>query len=180
MFALSQGTKSYRIDVTPSGAVIPVRVPGSVRNVINLNSIVFATTGKGADLKLNRKRGWNRPKKTAAARAYRMGSLCIVSGAAYNSKVRSGNKNCLLKNGAAVGRLPAWCRPSKRLTFSTVAPNGQIQRVDVLRGGEVRWTAGRRDKTVSLTGIKFNVPSQTVQKYSASLLKVTKCGGNRL
>jgi len=172
-FVMSQGKKPYRVDVTRSGAVIGVNVPGSVRSQMSLNSIVFSTR-KGQLIKLNHRRGWKRPKKFAAARAFRMGSLCVVSGFAYNHHVRDGNEN-RLKNSAAVGKLPAWCRPKKRLTFSTVAPDGQLQRIDVLHTGDVRWEGGRRDRNVNLTGIKFNVPSQTVQKYSKNMLKVTKC-----
>jgi hypothetical protein len=172
-FAMSQGRRTFRVDVTASGAVIAKNVPNRIRSRLDLNSIVFSTKA-GKALKLYKRRGWKRPKRLPGARVARMGSLCIVSGYGYNHRVRNGNKE-KLKNGGAVGRLPVWCRPQKRLTFSTVAPNGRLQRIDVLRGGQVRWEGGRRDKMVGLTGVKFNVPSKTVQKYSKNMLKVTKC-----
>jgi len=171
-FALSQNKRTVRLDVTPSGAVIPVSVSNAVRNRLNLNTITFSTR-PGKVLKLYSKRGWRTAKKTAAPRAFRMGSLCVLEGSAYNSKVK-GSKNTL-KNSAAIGKLPEWCRPEKRLIFSTVSPNGQLMRVDVLQNGEVRWEGGKRDKHVSISGIKFNVPTKTVQKYSKNMLKVTKC-----
>merc|ERR1711990_1285584 len=170
-FAMNAGKAAFRVDVSASGHVYGVGVSNKIARKMSLDSIVFATA-RGANLP--RKKGWTKAKTGQSPQARRVGTLCVVSGSVYNRKVRSGT-HCMLKHSGAVATLPSWCRPAKRLIFSTVAPDGKIQRIDVLPQGSVRWTAGKRDKTVNLTGIKFTVPVSVVKKYSRALTRVSKC-----
>jgi len=171
MFAMSQGKNAFRIDVTSSGHVIPVSVSRKISKKINLSSIVFSTA-RGSGVKPMH--GFKKPNTGSKAQARRMGTVCVVSGSLYNAKIRSG-VHCTLKHSGAVAKLPKWCRPTKRMIFSTIATDGKIQRIDVLPQGSVRWTAGKRDKIVNLTGIKFTIPTSVAKKYSKALLKTRKC-----
>jgi len=171
MFALSQGKQSFRVDVTKQGHIVGHRVPKQLRKTINLSSIAFSTI-RGARIKF--KKGFKKPRGGLVAQARRMGTMCILSGAAFNPKIRRG-VHCTLKHSGSIGMLPVWCRPKKRMIFTTAASDGKVQRIDVLQNGHVRWTAGKRGKIVNLSGIKFNTASWVVRKFSKALLKTKKC-----
>merc|ERR1711988_1448977 len=116
--------------------------------------------------------GYRRAKGAPAAQARRVGTMCVVSGSMYNPKIRPG-VHCTLKHSGAVASLPQWCRPTKRMVFTTVAKDGKVQRMDVLPQGTIRWLAGKRAKTVNLTGIRFTIPRAVAKRYSKGLKKVT-------
>merc|ERR1712072_755131 len=115
-FAMNAGKASFRVDVSASGHVYGVGVSNKIARKMSLDSIVFATA-RGANLP--RKKGWTKAKTGQSPQARRVGTLCVVSGSVYNRKVRSGT-HCMLKHSGAVATLPSWCRPAKRLIFSTV------------------------------------------------------------
>merc|ERR1711904_665898 len=106
--------------------------------------------------------------------ARRVGTLCSLSGWAYNPKIRRG-RHPGIRAGADIARLPRWCRPQKRMAFSTVATHGQVMRIDVLADGSVRWVAGKRNRYVTLSGIEFGVAPWIVRKFSKALGKVRQC-----
>jgi hypothetical protein len=173
MFTFSHGKQTFRVDVKTTGAVVPVGVPNDMKKEIDLSNIVFSTAS-GAKISLKGDKNWKNNKKFPNAEASRMGSLCVLSGSAYNSDVRKGTHS-LLKHSGSPAVLPKECRPRHRMAFTTVAQNGQTQRIDVSADGTVRWIAGRREKYMNLDGIKFDVKADLVQKYSQALLKVSKC-----
>jgi len=167
---MSQGKQSFRVDVNSSGHVFGVGVNKKIATKFSLSNIVFSTA-RGSKIKALK--GYRATKGTPA-QARRVGTMCVVSGSMYNPKIRSG-VHCTLKHSGAVGKLPQWCRPTRRMIFTTVAKDGKVQRIDVLPQGTIRWTAGKRAKTVNLTGIRFTIPRAVAKRYSRGLKKVTKC-----
>jgi len=173
MFVFAHDSETFRIDVSTDGAVVPVNVADTAKKEIDLSNIVFSVA-EGEAIKLADDKNWEVSKQFPAPQALRQGSLCVLSGSAYNSDVRSGIHS-LLKNSGSPAVLPEWCKPRHRMTFQTVSQNGKIQRIDVLADGSVRWIAGERDKFINLDGIRFDVRADLVQKFSRALLKISKC-----
>jgi hypothetical protein len=171
MFALNQGTKSYRIDITRHGHVRGHGVPKFLKKKLSLDTIAFSTLN-GKKLRIGK--GYRKPRGGMTARVRRQGSLCMLQGSVFNPRIRKGIHSTL-KHANQVAKLPIWCRPKNRQVFTTAATDGKVQRIDVLSDGAVRWTAGKRGKSVNLTGIKFNVPARVVRKYSKALLATKKC-----
>lgn len=173
MFVFAHDKQTYRIDVSTDGAVTPINVAEDMKKQIDLSNIVFSTE-EGEAIKLSDDKNWEVSKRFPKAEAIRQGSLCVLSGTAYNSDVRDGIHS-LLKNSGSPGVLPEWCKPRHRMSFSTVAEDGKLQRIDVLADGSVRWIAGKRSKFMNLDGIRFDVRADLVQKFSHALLKISKC-----
>merc|ERR1711939_1242691 len=173
MFTFAHGKQTFRVDVRTDGAVVPINVPNDMKKEIDLSAIAFSTL-KGKKISLKRDKNWKDNKKFPNAEASRMGSLCVLSGSAYNSDVRRGTHS-LLKHSGSPAILPKECRPRHRMAFTTVTASGRTQRIDVSEDGTVRWIAGKREKFMNLDGIKFDVRAALVQQYSQALLKVSKC-----
>merc|ERR1711988_1140068 len=173
MFAFSHGKQSFRVDVDVDGAVVPYKVPDSVEKYLNLQTIIFPVV-EGTELELHNDRGWRPSSKFPPPQAYRQGALCVLSGVAYNGDIRSGIHS-LLKHSGSPAVLPEWCIPRHRMAFTVISTEGKVQRVDVLDDGSIRWIAGQREKYMNLVGIRFDIRADLVQKFSESLLKVSKC-----
>merc|ERR1711988_300796 len=173
MFPMSRGKQSFRLDVSSDGAVTAAKVPDGIDKHIDLQSIVFSVQ-EGEEIKLHHTRNWRTSEKYPKPHAVRQGALCVLSGVAFNGDIRAGTHS-LLKNSGSPGTLPEWCLPRHRMAFSTVQLDGKIARIDVLPSGEIRWIAGARSQYLNLVGIKFDVRADIVQKFSESLLKVSKC-----
>jgi len=173
MFAFSHAQETMRVDVDVDGGVFPYQVPDTVEKYLNLQSIVFPVVD-GEDIKLNDDGGWKVVGDQPKPQAFRQGSLCILSGVAFNEDVRSGTHS-LLKHSGSPGVLPEWCLPRHRMAFTTISTTGKAQRIDITDDGVIRWIAGAREKYMNLVGIKFDVRADIVQKFSAELLEVQKC-----
>jgi len=172
-FAFAHGKETFRVDVDVDGAVVPYKIPDDVEKYLNLQSIAFPVVD-GEEIKLHDDRGWRPSTKFPVPQAYRQGGFCVLSGVAYNGEIRAGTHS-LLKNSGSPGKLPEWCLPRHRMAFTTISSEGKASRVDILDDGSIRWIAGAREKYMNLVGIRFEVRADIVQKFSESLLKVSKC-----
>jgi len=184
MFSFSHGSTAFRVDLDTDGKLIPMNVPDWVPMKLDLSTIVFSTEAvsvAGTCSKMTLNKDWTTGPdhaKDGPPHVTRQGSLCILSGVAFNAKIRNG-QHSLLQNSGSPGTLPEWCRPHQRQAFSTMTATGKMQRIDVMPSGVVRWIAGAREKYVNLVGIRFNVRTDIVQKYSKELLSVSECASRR-
>jgi hypothetical protein len=145
VFTIDNNDNPLRVDVLPDGTVR--KVAGRWKyGWLSLDGILFTTSGAKQQRLLTPQNRWSQyPGGRYAQTSYTKDqSVCQVQGLAKAGRW-----------GKPIVRLPAGCRPPKRLIFNL--NNHELSaRVDVLTSGQVVWVAGgRRHGWLSLSGIQF-------------------------
>jgi len=155
IFGSSFGARAFRVDVTRGGLVRGMVGVKGVPKLLSLDGFAFDTM-YGSAVPLTNGFKKMSPRVYAQPRARRMGALCMLSGIAFKKG----------KIPGLVGTAPSWCRPKARMVFATNI-GSRIQRIDVLKNGQIRWTGGKASAIVNLTGIRYTVSAKTVLRFSA-------------